>query len=335
MYDFSRSYWVYVAWTFGVIIFLVNIFQLYVMFKDPKVRKSKSMVLIFNLTLSDVLFSLLLITHTSLEYHWENKVQKEDFGTSWETSILYNKDSVHFDNSTSWGKQEIFWYTKNFFSRLTYRFSTMVSLLTHIFITCDRLYCVLRPIKYWQHKSRKYLMITASLTWVIPVITSGTIHALYRAYVKDHASYTYLKKFDVILANSVPVTFCLLLILMYGFIQWKFKRNNTKMTNVEAITKTTTPQLPSTRNINNHHNCRKKQERIFMKMSFAITSSFCFCWMPICTYNLLGSAVERNEILWRLLGTLIFFNPILNCIFYFPVTRRLVFRTFSKLRWWG
>ena len=313
MYSFATSYWVYVAWTFGVIIFLVNTFQLYFMFKDPKVRQSKSMVLIFNLTMSDILFSLFFITHTSLEYHWGNKVKK---------------DLVHYNFKTFWEKHAKLLFIRAVYKRLTYRFSILVSLLAHVSITCDRLYSVLRPIKYWQYKSRKYLIIAAVLTWIVAFIISAA-QFLYEGYVEDYAMYLFLKKIDFFLSNLVPITIGLLLIFIYGFIQWKFKRNKTKMIKEETTTTTTTSQLPSPKN---SHNCRKKQERIFMKMSFAITTSFCICWMPICIFNLQEhNEVQHIGLLCLILTILTLFSPIFNTILYFPYTRLLVFRMLSKL----
>jgi len=131
--------WIYIVWGFAVITLLLNTFQVYVMSNDRKTRQSKSMVLFFNLSISYVLFALFLATHTSLVHHLTDRNSKL-FGTSIDAKRYGEIRELLKPIQT----------TMIVFQGLTYRFSLLISLLTHVAIACDRLYCVLRPFKYWQ-----------------------------------------------------------------------------------------------------------------------------------------------------------------------------------------
>jgi len=293
--------WIYIVWGFGISIFLLNTFQLYVMFKDRKTRQSKSMVLIFNLTISDVFFSSLLITHMYFDYRRE-RLFKKLYTTPFEVS---SKLILHLT-------------VQKVFNILTYRFSFLISLLTHVAVACDRLYCLTRPIKYWQYKEQKYMVLTSILIWVVAIIVAGL--CLFWEFSLPKIPPRFEKNLEQMGSLSIPVVAGLIVSAVYVFIIWTHRKNNN---NIESQT-----DAVSANDIR-----RKEQEKSLMKMSLAIVCSFYLCWMPTCCESLLRRefGYTYNHILSNVFALMMISNPLLNTIFYFPKTRRLVFSFLSKL----
>ena len=233
--DKNGHSWMYAIWCFGVVIFLVNTFQLYVMFKDKKTRRSKPMVLIFNLTVSDIFFSLFMITDIALEY------EKQSLEIDCRT---YKKNLI--------SQYLIITKLKVIFKVLAYRSSFLMSLLNNLAIACDRLHCVLRPIKYWQYKKQKYLIIVCILMW----IASSIITALYLTWEFTQAGDKVISQVEVILSMSTPIIFSVFFLFVYGFIIFTYKRKSQNNTEILASSSSNSAKIH-----------QRKQESTLIKLS--------------------------------------------------------------------
>ena len=170
------------------------------------------MVLIFNLTISDISFALFLVTHTTL-------VRR--------ILTINSRMSRHYTDIQTMHKM-IEMYTEThttmtIFEGLAYRLSFWVSLLTHIAIAFDRLYCVIRPIKYRHYKKRKYMIVTSIVIWIVAIIITG-LHLFWR--FKEELSISFVECPEFYIFVITPVLISMLIILIYGFIIWMYKTNN-------------------------------------------------------------------------------------------------------------
>jgi len=266
------------------------------------------MVLIFNLTISDVFFSLFLITLMFLDYLrlellnklWDG-IAEDYYATSYEISIKLTRILA----------------ARRVFNVLTYRFSFLTCLLTHIAIASDRLYCVLRPIKYWQYKKRKYMILTSISIWVVASIITG----LYLIWEFSSPKYApkYATELEKIGTLFIPIVVGATILAIYLFIIRTYRKNNKS---IESQT-----GFVSTNDIR-----RKEQERSLMKMSLAIVCSFYLCWIPNSCESLLQKQIgyKFNHNVSNAFSLMNICNTILNSIFYFPKTRRLVFNLLSR-----
>jgi len=263
------------------------------------------MVLIFNLTISDVFFSVFLITLMFLERRKKGLPSEGDA----------NKKARYL------------------FKVLAYRFSSSMALLIHVAIACDRLHCVLRPIKYWQYKKRKYMILTSISIWVVASLIA-MVYLVFRLSQKKLTKFE--SQLEYYSSFTTPLVIGLVILIIYVLIILTYRKNtnsNTKNNSNNNNNNNNIEGQGETGATSANDICRKKQEKSLLKMCLAIVCGFYLCWVPACCETLLHKefGYKFNQNISNVFALMTICNTILNSMLYFPKTRRLVFGLLSKL----
>ena len=177
---------------------------------------------------------------------------------------------------------------------------SIISVLTMIAITCQRLYIVAKPIKYRTEGSAATIKITVAI-WFFSIILAVSY---YFAKHKDDVA------FDLVLSLIPILTFPAVAVFLFCYLLiWYLLRKQKE--NVDG--------------------CRRiGQEKSILPLAIAIIVAFTLCWLPVSIFGLYKSyrapddIVEENRLasIQLYLFSLIVFNSLVNPILYFIFNKK-------------
>ena len=247
----------------GILVIVANIFQIIAIWKTNKKLNIPS-IFILNLSISDLLIGLVLLVNSSIDYRLQRTISHGE-----------EDELEKYQRALADGSMTI---------------SSVISTSNLIVIAFDRLYCIVKPIKYRTHNRNIAILIWLVL-WIICILTVITNYLMEGQW-----------------ANILPyVVFPTLVILMSVYIYiWIYIRKNN-----ESVHKTNT--------------VRKKQERRLLIMSCSVVVAFMISFLPSSVYTLYKDD-WCNDILYAIL----YCNSLMNPVIYLTFIRRKIYNTLKK-----
>lgn len=257
----------------GTILFLINLVQIVLLIRDirkyrkivdeqSRNSKIKSLVFIFSLSLTDAVFGLGAFFYG-----------------------IFNEKQV---------------FLRDISRILVCGTMSIISVLTMIAITCQRLYIVAKPLKYRTEGSAATIKITVAI-WFFSIIL---VVIYYLAKHKDDVA------FDLVLSLIPILTFPAVAVFLICYLLiWYLLRKQKE--NVDG--------------------CRRiGQEKSILPLAIAIIVAFTVCWLPVSIFGLYKShrapddIVEENRLasIQLYLFSLIVFNSLVNPILYFIFNKK-------------
>ena len=203
------------------------------------------------------------------------------------------------------------------------RVAMVMSGVSLIVITIDRLTATIKPLLYRKMK-RKYAIILCLILWV--VITTIITILFWATYIfPSGIDYKYIGLF------YPTITFATILVLIPSYYKIIKILINQRRRVVPAAT------FPASNagqqmKISRKRKCSKKETEL-IKLTVAIISVYILCWLPLSVYCFPGVFGHKNiQAIGNILFSVASLNALLDPLIYFHHIRRRISKSFSTLK---
>ena len=277
--------WDIVSPILGVFIVIVNLIQIASILQTKRNKLSIPFIFILNLSISDLLVGLTEMLIKTMYWVARNyKVSSQIFS-------------------------DVFQYVIFVFLRM----SLLMSMLNLIAITFDRLFCVVKPIRY-RRANRKNAIFVCITLWIISLISSS-LYYYGMSYLTD--KYTNWR-LDLLIFPMVTLPTLPILSSVYVFIWFHVKKKNKALQETDKSLSKTFEK-------------RRKQEHGLFALACAVVLIFLICWLPISIYSLLKIfEADMRYDFDNIMFVIAMSNSLLNPLLYFHFIRSMLWKVLKR-----
>lgn len=287
----TNAYWDYIDPTIGGLIVIINLVELIVMFKMKKKLES-SMILIMNLSISDLLAGIMILAC---------KFLRDDL----------NKKKLVIEKM---GKGDLILVEMYYFCNFGFlRLSLVNSVLNLIVITIDRLIAVGKPMFYRKIRQRHAISVCA-LVWVLS-ISAILIYYFCLKYINVESS---LLRYDLLIFPLLTIPTLFGLFLSYAKII-----RILQLLRKELSTRRQDSGGPKQQNDQSLH---IRRELKVIKLAIAVLSVYFLCWTPLAIYGIVRAFDIESKKVQDITFAIALLNSVFDPIVYFHYARREIYK---------